>query len=97
MSGGPNIRATAGSHQRSTASCAICRCSGVPSHSARIMSYPCRTWKASSWQTRSIARAYGPYEVRHSGAWLITAAPSVSQAMAPVSAQVSAGWLKVAA
>ena len=40
---------------------------------------------------RIIARAYGPYELRHSGTWLQIAAPSTSQPMTPTSAKVSVG------
>jgi hypothetical protein len=40
---------------------------------------------------RIIARAYGPYEQRHSGTWLQIAAPSTSQPMTPTSANVSVG------
>jgi hypothetical protein len=36
-SGGPNI-ITAGHHQRSSASCAIAFCSGVPAHSVSMIS-----------------------------------------------------------
>ena len=42
-------------------------------------------------QTRTIARAYGPKEQRQSGIWLVIAAPSTSQPIAPTSAQVSVG------
>ena len=81
-----------GHHQRSTASCAIalllraCRAASV----SRI-SKPCRWWKLSSLQIRTIARAYGPYEQRQSGTWFMIAAPSTSQPIAPTSAHVSVG------
>src|SRR5471032_2001767 len=42
-----------------------------------------------------MARAYGPYEQRHSGIWLMMAEPSTSQPMAPMSAHDSVGELKV--
>ena len=58
-SGGPNI-ISYGHHQRSTASCAIACCSGVPWLSVCRISKPCRWWKDSSLQIRTIARAYGP-------------------------------------
>lgn len=87
---GPNI-ISEGHHQRSTASCAIACCSGVPCDRVSSSSYPWRWWKDSSLQIRTIARAYGPYEQRHSGTWLVIAAPSTSQPMAPTSAQVSVG------
>ena len=89
-SGGPNIIRD-GHHQRSTASCAMARCSGVPRPSVSSNSYPWRWWKDSSLQMRTIARAYGPYEQRQRGTWLVIAAPSTSQPMAPTSAQVSVG------
>ena len=56
-----------------------------------MMSKPCRWWNDSSLQMRTIARAYGPYEQRHSGIWFMIAAPSTSQPMAPMSAHVSVG------
>ena len=58
-SGGPNI-ASDGYHQRSTASCAIACCAGVPCARVCRISKPCRWWNDSSLQTRIIARAYGP-------------------------------------
>jgi hypothetical protein len=42
-------------------------------------------------QTRIIAREYGPNEQRQSGIWFMIAAPSTSQPIAPLSAQVSVG------
>jgi hypothetical protein len=42
-------------------------------------------------QIRIIARAYGPYEVRHSGTWLQIAAPSTSQPITPTSAKFNVG------
>ena len=48
-------------------------------------------WNDSSLQMRIIARAYGPYEHRQSGIWFMIAAPSTSQPMTPMSAQVSVG------
>ena len=89
-SGGPNIISD-GHHQRSIASCAIACCSGVPLDSDSSDSKPCRWWKDSSLQIRIIARAYGPYEQRVSGTWLVIAAPSTSQPMAATSAQVGVG------
>ena len=56
VSGGPNI-ASEGYHQRSTASCAISFCPGVPCASVYRISYPCRWWNDSSLQMRIIARA----------------------------------------
>ena len=56
-----------------------------------MMSYPWRAWNDSSLQTRTIARAYGPYEQRHSGIWLMMAEPSTSQPMAPISAHDNVG------
>src|SRR6218665_2844624 len=44
---------------------------------------------------RTMARAYGAYEQRHSGTWFMIAAPSTSQPMVPMSAQVSVGELKI--
>ena len=58
-SGGPNIIRD-GHHQRSTASCAIACCAGVPWESVCRISKPCRWWNDSSLQMRTIARAYGP-------------------------------------
>ena len=55
------------------------------------ISKPWRWWNDSSLHTRIIARAYGPYEQRHSGTWFMIAAPSTSQPMAPASAQVTVG------
>ncbi len=52
--------ASDGYHQRSTASCAIAFCAGVPCASVYRISYPCRWWNDSSLQMRIIARAYGP-------------------------------------
>ena len=89
-SGGPNIISD-GHHQRFTASCAIAFCAGVPCDSVCRISNPCRWWNDSSLQMRIMARAYGPYEQRHSGTWLTIAAPSTSQPIAPMSAQVSVG------
>src|SRR6478735_9979587 len=89
-SGGPNIISD-GHQYRSTASCAIACCAGDPCESVCRISKPCRWWKDSSLQTRTIARAYGPYEQRHNGTWLTIAAPSTSQPIAPTSAQVSVG------
>ena len=89
-SGGPNIISD-GHHQRSTASCAIAFCSGVPCESVWRISKPCRWWKDSSLQIRTIARAYGPYEQRQIGTWLTIAAPSTSHPIAPMSAQVGVG------
>jgi hypothetical protein len=40
---------------------------------------------------RTMARAYGPYEQRQIGIWFMIAAPSTSQPMAPISAQVGVG------
>ena len=40
---------------------------------------------------RIIARAYGAYEQRQIGTWFMIAAPSTSQPMVPMSAQVSVG------
>ena len=56
-----------------------------------MISKPWRWWKLSSLQIRIIARAYGPYEHRHSGIWFMIAAPSTSQPMAPISAQLRVG------
>ena len=89
-SGGPNIISD-GHHQRSTASWAIARCAGVPWPSVCRISNPCRWWNDSSLQIRTIARAYGPYEQRQSATWLVIAAPSTSQPIAPTSAQVRLG------
>ena len=55
-SGGPNI-IRLGHHQRSTASCAIACCSGVPWLRVWRISKPCRWWNDSSLQIRTIARA----------------------------------------
>src|SRR6185503_15066343 len=90
VSGGPNI-INDGHHQRFTASWAMSFCAWVPRDRVHRISKPCRWWKDSSLQTRIIARAYGPYEQRHSGTWLVIAAPSTSQPIAPTSAQVSVG------
>src|SRR6218665_1485367 len=94
-SGGPNIISD-GHHQRSTASCTIARCASLP---WRIMgssaSQPWRWRKLSSRQMRTMARAYGAYEQRHTGTWFMIAAPSTSQPMVPMSAQVSVGKLKI--
>ena len=90
LSGGPNIMID-GHHQRSSASCAIAFCAGVPVANVSMIWNPCRWWKLSSLQIRIIARAYGPYEQRHSGTWFMIAAPSTSQPMAPTSAHVSVG------
>ena len=87
---GPNIISD-GHHQRSSASCAIAFCAAVPRHSVTRMSKPCRWWNDSSRQIRFIARAYGPNEHRHSGTWFMIAAPSTSQPIAPMSAQVGVG------
>ena len=89
-SGGPNIM-SAGQYQRFTLSCAISRWASVPRMSVSRISKPCRWWKDSSLQIRTIARPYGPYEARHSGTWLQIAAPSTSQPMAPMSAHVGVG------
>ena len=59
VSDGPNIISD-GHHQRSSASCAIRRCAGVPPARTVMASKPCRWWKDSSLHTRVIARAYGP-------------------------------------
>ena len=56
-----------------------------------MISKPCRWWKLSSLQMRTIARAYGPYEQRQIGIWFMIAAPSTSQPIAPTSAQVGVG------
>ncbi len=87
---GPNI-IRAGHQKRFTASCAICFCSGVPFAKAIMASKPWRWWKLSSLQMRTIARAYGPYEVRQSATWFTMAAPSTSQPIAATSAQVKVG------
>jgi hypothetical protein len=42
-------------------------------------------------QIRTIARAYGPYDDRHSGTWLQIAAPSTNQPITPTSAKLSVG------
>src|SRR5690606_6750637 len=89
-SGGPNM-ARLGQYQRFTASWAISRWSSVPCMSVSRISNPCRWWKDSSLQTRTIARPYGPYEARHNGTWLTIAAPSTSQPIAPMSAHVGVG------
>ena len=89
-SGGPNIMSD-GQYQRFTASCAISRCASVPCMSSSRISKPCRWWNDSSLQMRTIARPYGPYDARHSGTWLQIAAPSTSQPIAPMSAQVGVG------
>ena len=89
-SGGPNI-ITVGHHHRSSASWAIAFCAVVPCASASMIENPWRWWKLSSLHTRTIARAYGPYEQRQSGTWLMIAAPSTSQPIAPMSAHVSVG------
>ncbi len=83
--------ASDGYHQRSTASWAIAFWAGVPCARVYRISYPWRWWNDSSLQIRIMARAYGPYEQRHSGTWLTIAAPSTSQPIAPTSAQVSVG------
>ena len=54
-SGGPNIISD-GHHQRSTASCAIAFCAGVPCESVLRISKPWRWWKDSSLQIRIIDR-----------------------------------------
>ena len=89
-SGGPNIISD-GHHHRSTDSCTIARCASVPRIIVSSSSKPCRWWNDSSLQIRTMARAYGPYELRHSGTWLQIAAPSTSQPMVPTSAYVSVG------
>src|SRR5450830_128804 len=89
-SDGPNIIRD-GHHQRLRASCAIAFCSGVPLARLIMMSYPWRAWKDSSLQTRIMARAYGPYEQRQRGIWLMMAEPSTSQPIAPMSAQLRVG------
>ena len=86
-SGGPNIM-SAGAYQRLTDSWAIARCASVPRISASRISNPCRWWNDSSLQMRVIARPYGPYEARQSGTWLQIAAPSTSQPIEPMSAQL---------
>ena len=58
-SGGPNIISD-GHHHRSIASWAIACCSGVPLDRCSSDSKPCRWWKDSSLQIRTMARAYGP-------------------------------------
>ena len=90
-SGGPNIM-TDGHHQRFTASCTIAFCASVPfCIITSRLSKPCRWWKLSSRQTRIMARAYGAYEQRQIGTWFMIAAPSTSQPIVPMSAQVSVG------
>ena len=56
-----------------------------------MISKPWRLWKFSSLQMRTIARAYGPYDALASIVWFTIAAPSTSQPMAPMSAQLSVG------
>ena len=76
----------------STASCTIAFCASVPcGHHRQQASKPWRWWKLSSRQMRTIARAYGAYEQRQIGTWFMIAAPSTSQPIAPMSAQVSVG------
>ena len=87
---GPNIMID-GHHQRFSASCAMARCAALPRASVSMISKPWRWWKLSSLQMRTMARAYGPYEQRQIGIWFMIAAPSTSQPIAPMSAQVSVG------
>src|SRR3954453_18120152 len=95
VSGGPNIMML-GHHQRSTASCTIAFCASVPwVIIVSSDSKPWRWWNDSSRQIRTIARAYGAYEQRQSGTWFMIAAPSTSQPIVPMSAQVRVGSLKI--
>lgn len=89
-SGGPNIISD-GHHQRSTASWTMARWPSVPRIIVSSNSKPWRWWKDSSLHTRTMARAYGPYEQRHSGTWLQIAAPSTNQPITPTSAKVGVG------
>ncbi len=90
LSGGPNIIST-GNHQRLTASCTMSRWAWVPRIMVSSDSKPWRWWNDSSLQMRIMARAYGPYEHRHSGTWFMMAAPSTSQPITPTSAHDSVG------
>jgi hypothetical protein len=48
---------TVGHHHRSRASCAIAFWAGVPPARVSMIWNPCRWWKLSSLQIRTIARA----------------------------------------
>src|SRR6478609_4571413 len=63
-SGGPNI-ISAGHQNRFTASCAMSCWAGLPCERVCRISKPCRWWKDSSLQMRTMARPYGPYAQRH--------------------------------
>ncbi len=68
-----------------------------------IFNYPTLSWAdigAIGWLVDGAAIinqiplcrcSYGPYEQRHSGTWFMMAAPSTSQPIAPMSAQVRVG------
>ena len=90
LSCGPNIISD-GHHQRLTASCTIARCASVPLHhrQQRVVALALmeRLFLADADHRARIR----PVRARGSGIWFMIAAPSTSQPMTPMSAQVSVG------